>query len=36
MKCKDCEYLIKRYGYCPVVEDWVCESLNIFSFGVLK
>jgi len=32
MKCKSCEYLIKRYGYCPIVEEWVEPQLNKFSF----
>lgn len=22
-ECKTCEHLIEKYGYCPVIEDWV-------------
>ena len=32
MKCKNCPELIERYGYCPVVEEWVEPKLNRFSF----
>ena len=31
--CNNCELLIKRYGYCPIVEEWVEPQLNIFSFS---
>ena len=33
MKCKNCPELIKRYGYCQVVDDWVEPQLSVFSFG---
>ena len=27
-ECKNCEFLIERYGYCPVIEEYVDGSLN--------
>jgi len=30
--CKDCEHLIKRYGFCPVVNDWVEDKKDWLSF----
>ncbi len=26
--CKNCENLIERYGYCPIVEEWVESGKN--------
>jgi len=25
MECKDCQYLIKHYGFCAIVNDWVTK-----------
>lgn len=33
MKCK-CPYLIERYGYCNVKEDWVTEPTDNLSFDL--
>lgn len=32
MECKNCEYLIERYGFCPVVLDWVLPAQNRVSW----
>jgi len=31
MNCKTCEQ-INRYGWCYLVEDWVCKPQNKLSF----
>lgn len=31
-ECESCEYLIERYGFCQVVNDWVEPQLDILSF----
>ena len=28
-ECQNCEHLIKRYGYCPVIEDWIDKMMPI-------
>ena len=33
MECKDCKYLIKRYGFCPVVNDWVTKRKDVKENG---
>jgi len=33
-KCEDCPDLIKRYGYCQIVGDWVCEPIVTFSWEI--
>jgi len=32
MKCKDCPYLIKHYGFCQIVNDWVTNPETNLSF----
>ena len=32
MECKDCQYLIKHYGFCAIVNDWVTKPETDLSF----
>ena len=34
MKCEDCPYLIKRYGYCVGAGKYVCEPTDSLSFDI--
>jgi len=31
-ECKDCDYLVERYGYCTLIEEDVGPQLDMLSF----